>query len=67
MKRGTVKEYNVNRGFGFIEGDDGEDYFVHVSGLKVHLKNKGLRRDQRVLFDVEFDVKGERAVNVKQE
>lgn len=67
MKRGTVKEYNVNRGFGFIEGDDGEDYFVHVSGLRVHLKNKGLRRDQRVLFDVEFDVKGERAVNVKQE
>lgn len=67
MKRGTVKEYNVNRGFGFIEGDDGEDYFVHVSGLRVHLKNKGLRRGQRVLFDVEFDVKGERAVNVKQE
>lgn len=67
MKRGTVKEYNVNRGFGFIEGDDGEDYFVHVSGLRVHLKNKGLRRGHRVLFDVEFDVKGERAVNVKQE
>ncbi|MCH8068554.1 MAG: cold-shock protein [Candidatus Marinimicrobia bacterium] len=67
MKRGIVKEYNVNRGFGFIEGDDGEDYFVHVSGLRIHLKNIGLRRGQRVLFDVEFDVKGERAVNVKQE
>ena len=67
MKRGTVKEYDVNRGFGFIEGDDGDDYFVHVSGLRIHLKNKGLRRGQRVLFDVEFDVKGERAVNVKQE
>lgn len=67
MKRGTVKEYNRERGFGFIEGDDGDDYFVHVSGLRIHLRNRGLRRGQRVLFDVEFDVKGERAVNVKQE
>ncbi|MFQ6675227.1 MAG: cold-shock protein [Fidelibacterota bacterium] len=67
MKRGTVKEYDADRGFGFITGDDGEDYFVHVSGLRIHLKEKGLRKGERVKFDVMFDVKGDRAVNVTRE
>ena len=65
MKMGTVKEYDPTKGFGFITGDDGEDYFVHVSGLRINLKKKGLRKGQRVMFDVMFDVKGDRAVNVK--
>ena len=30
---GIVKEYDKQRGFGFITGDDGEDYFVHAYGL----------------------------------
>ena len=67
MKRGTVKEYNRERGFGFIEGDDGDDYFVHVSGLRIHLRNRGLRKGQRILFDIESDIKDDRAVNVRQE
>jgi CspA family cold shock protein len=67
MKAGTVKEYDTSRGFGFISGDDGEDYFLHVSGLREHLKNKGLREGQRVLFDVDFDMKGDRAINVRIE
>ncbi|MCH8070149.1 MAG: cold-shock protein, partial [Candidatus Marinimicrobia bacterium] len=54
-------------GFGFIEGDDGDDYFVHVSGLRIHLRNRGLRKGQRILFDIESDIKGDRAVNVRQE
>lgn len=65
MKMGTVKEYDPTKGFGFITGDDGEDYFVHVTGLRINLKKKGLRKGQRVMFDVMFDVKGDRAVNVK--
>ena len=44
MKSGTVKEYDRDRGFGFVTGDDGEDYFLHVSGLREHLKNKGIKR-----------------------
>ena len=32
---GTVKEYDKVKGFGFISGDDGEDYFVHVYGLEI--------------------------------
>ena len=64
MKKGIVKEYNRDRGFGFIQGEDGEDYFLHVSGLRSHLQSKGLREGQQVLFDVDFDMKVDRAVNV---
>ena len=67
MKKGTVKEYDPERGFGFIQGEDGEDYFLHVSGLREHMKDKGLREGQRVLFDVDFDIKGDRAINVRIE
>ena len=67
MKKGIVKEYNPDRGFGFIQGEDGEDYFLHVSGLREHMKDKGLREGQRVLFDVDFDMKGDRAINVRIE
>ena len=67
MKKGTVKEYDPERGFGFIQGEDGEDYFLHVSGLREHMKAKGLREGQRVLFDVDFDIKGDRAINVRIE
>ena len=65
MTRGVVKEYDRLKGFGFIVGDDGEDYFVHVSGLREHLKRKGLRGGQKVSFDIDRDIKGDNAVNVK--
>lgn len=65
MKRGTVKEFDKYKGFGFISSDDGEDYFVHVSGLRVDLKSRGLRPGQRVMFDIQYDVKGDKAVNVR--
>ena len=67
MKKGTVKEYDPERGCGFIQGEDGEDYFLHVSSLREHMKDKGLREGQRVLFDVDFDMKGDRAINVRIE
>ena len=41
MKKGIVKEYDSLKGFGFITGEDNEDYFVHVSGLREYLKGKG--------------------------
>ena len=65
MKTGTVREYDQSKGFGFIESDDGDDLFVHVSGLRVDLQNQGLRQGLHVQFDVQYDVKGDRAVNVK--
>ena len=65
MTRGVVKEYNRLKGFGFIAGDDGEDYFVHVSSLREHLKGRGLKGGQKVSFDIDRDIKGDRAVNVR--
>ena len=65
MIRGVVKEYDRIKGFGFIVGDDGEDYFVHVSGLREYLKGKGLRGGQKVSFDIDRYIKGDRAVNVR--
>jgi|TARA_B100001996_G_scaffold362923_1_gene330800 CspA family cold shock protein len=62
---GIVKEYNKQRGFGFISGEDGEDYFVHAYGLGPKLKQSGLREGQHVLFDVDFDMKGDKAINVR--
>ena len=65
MIRGVVKEFDRLKGFGFIIGDDGEDYFVHVSGLREHLKVKGLSNGQKVMFDIDREIKGDKAVNVK--
>ena len=63
--RGTVKEYDRNRGFGFIAGDDGDDYFVHISGLGPKLQKFGLRTGQKVAFDTDYDHKGDKAINVR--
>ena len=65
MKKGIVREYDTEKGFGFIKGQNGDDYFVHVSGLREHLKNRGLRPGQTVSFDIDFDMKGDKATNVK--
>ena len=65
MKKGTVKEFDVTKGYGFITGEDNEDYFVHVSGLREYLKSKGLRAGRRVSFDVDFGMRGDKAINVK--
>ncbi len=65
MIKGTVKEYDKIKGFGFIIGDDDRDYFVHISGLRPQLKQRGLREGDQVMFDAEFGVKGDKAVNVR--
>ena len=62
---GIVKEYDKQKGFGFILGEDGGDYFVHVYGLGPKLKKSGLRVGQRVSFDIDFDMKGDKAINVR--
>ena len=64
MKMGVVKEYDPSKGFGFITGEDKEDYFVHMSGLREYFKGRGLRAGQKVSFDVDFGMRGDRAINV---
>ena len=67
MKKGFVKEYDSSKGFGFITGENNEDYFVHVSGLSEHLKKKGLFPGKKVSFDINFGMKGDKAINVRTE
>ena len=55
MKKGTVKFYNVQKGFGFIEPDDGgKDVFVHATALERAGINT-LIEGQKVSFDTEQD------------
>ena len=63
--KGIVKEYDKTKGFGFISGENGEDYFVHVYGLGPKLINFGIRTGQKVAFDIDFDMKGDKAINVR--
>jgi cold shock protein len=63
MSKGKVKWYNEIKGFGFIELEDGNDIFVHRSGLLSPFA--GLAPDQEVVFDIKQGDKGEVAYNVK--
>jgi len=57
MTQGTVKWFNVQKGFGFIQPDDGtKDVFVHVSAVE-RAGMHGLTEGQRVSFDVVADRK----------
>ena len=58
MSVGTVKWFNAQKGFGFIQSDDdGRDVFVHVSAVK-RAGMSGLNEGQRVSFEVVVDPQG---------
>ena len=55
MQTGTVKFYNDQKGFGFIQPDDGsKDVFVHATALE-RAGMRGLSEGQKVQFDTEQD------------
>ncbi len=58
---GVVKFFNESKGYGFIIDDASfNEYFVHVSKLKIRLK-----KDDHVSFELEQGKKGMQAINVK--
>lgn len=59
---GKVKWFNREKGYGFIEGSDGEDYFVHHSAIA---KDTFLRENEDVSFDPAQTERGKQAQNVK--
>jgi len=63
MARGTVKWFNEQKGFGFIEQEDGPDVFVHFSAIQSE-GFKTLHEGQAVEFEVVDGPKGAQAENV---
>ena len=62
---GTIKRVISERGFGFIVGPDGKEYFFHRDGLSPSLDFDRLVGGESVSFEVEANPKGERAVQVQ--
>jgi CspA family cold shock protein len=65
MEQGTVKWFNESKGFGFIQRDNGEDIFVHHTGINGS-GFKTLTEGARVEFESEESEKGPRATSVTQ-
>lgn len=58
--QGTVKFYNESKGFGFVITENGDEIFVHVTGLIDKIS-----QNDRVEFEIAQGKKGPNAVNVK--
>ena len=63
MNKGTVKWFNNQKGFGFISDEQGNDVFVHYSGIQSN-GFKSLEEGQEVEFEVIEGQKAPQAVNV---
>ncbi|MCP1357663.1 cold-shock protein [Aneurinibacillus migulanus] len=63
MTTGTVKWFNSEKGFGFIQVEGGDDVFVHFSAITGE-GFKSLEEGQRVQFDITEGNRGPQAANV---
>jgi len=69
MNKGTVKWYNDQKGYGFIQPDDGgKDVFVHATALE-RAGMRGLAEGQKVSYEIEADRRSGKssAVNLRAE
>ena len=65
MQEGTVKWFNAEKGFGFIEIEGGDDVFVHFSAIQGE-GFKSLDEGQKVTFETEQGQRGLQAINVNK-
>ena len=63
MKTGTVKWFSSQKGYGFISDEEGNDIFVHYSGLNME-GFKTLQDGAKVQYEVSESERGPQAVNV---
>src|SRR3989338_8170794 len=61
--KGTVKFFNPKKGFGFITGDDGKEYYANESGLKGGV---GIDSGDRVSFKAVYEAQGPKAEEVEK-
>lgn len=64
MATGTVKWFNADKGYGFIQQEDGGDVFVHFSAIQKS-GYRSLEEGEPVEFDVQDGPKGLQAANVR--
>ncbi|WP_067782939.1 cold-shock protein [Actinomyces vulturis] len=64
MATGTVKWFNAEKGYGFIETEGGSDVFVHWHAIQSD-GYRSLDEGQKVEFDITTNDKGEQAENVR--
>ncbi|WP_414049163.1 cold-shock protein [Macrococcus animalis] len=63
MTQGTVKWFNAEKGFGFIEVEGGDDVFAHFSAIQGE-GYKSLEEGQAVEFNIEEGQRGPQAANI---
>ena len=61
MAQGQVKWFNQSKGYGFIEQEDGDDLFVHISKVDGRIED-----GDNVEFEIGEGPKGPNAINVKK-
>ena len=61
--KGTKKWYNARKGYGFIQGEDGEDIFVHRSSVP---DGTFLDEGDKVEYKIEDTERGPQATNIKK-
>lgn len=62
--KGTVKNFNKDKGFGFVTTEDGKDVFFHYSAIQDSPKIASI--GDKVEFDVEESPRGPRASNLRK-
>ena len=61
MISGKIKMWKEVDGWGFIEGDDGEDYFINISNVRM---GQNIQLNSRVKFDISQGQRGPEAENI---